>query len=184
MLLADIMTSPPADREPSASISPAQRSRPPLLLTAGRTSVVFTWHGDRWRHSVSIDGMPVASSQEHTADSRDQSWPASPPLVELSPLETPNGPAILAVGLAGRSHYSASIVPHPVEPDTLLVEIACRLKEPPGWLGSTYDAAGETVRVTAHVASIADLPATVCWSYALGPAGIRALPPAAVARCR
>ncbi len=184
MLMADIMTSPPADREPSASISPAQRSRPPLILTAGRTSVVFTWHGDRWRHSVSIDGVPFATSKEHTADGRDRSWPASPPLVELSLLETPTGPAILAVGLAGRSHYSASIVPHPVEPDTLLMEIACRIKEPPVWLGSTYDAAGEAVRVTPQDTPIADLPATVCWSYAIGPAGIRAVPPAAAPRCR
>ena len=177
------MTSPPANREPSASEPAAPRSRPPVALSAGRTGVVFTWHGDRWRHSVSIDGVPFATSQEHTADGRDRSWPASPPLVELSTLETPNGPAILAVGLAGRSHFSASISRHPGEADTLLFEIACRIKEPPVWLGSTYLVADETVLVTApHPGE--GLPATVCWSDLVGPAGIRAMPPAAGGRGR
>ena len=125
--------------------------------------------------------MPLAASLEATADGRDDVWPASPPLVELSTVETSAGPAILAVGLAGRSHYSASIAPHPAEPDTLLFEIACRIKEPPAWLGSTYDMADEAVRVAAP-ATADDLPATVCWSYTAGPAGIRAVPPAAGGR--
>jgi hypothetical protein len=183
MLMPAIMTSPPADREPPASDPPAPRSRPSLALSAGRTGVVFVWQSDRWRHSVSIDGMPLAISLEHTAGGRDRSWPASPPLVELSTLETPNGPAILAVGLAGRSHYSASISPHPAEPDAMLFEIACRIKEPPVWLGSTYDMAGEAVLVTAPKPGDG-LPATICWSYVVGPAGIRAVPPAAGGRGR
>jgi len=177
------MTSPPANREPPASEPAAPRSRPPVALSAGRTGVVFTWHGDRWRHSVSIDGVPFATSREHTADGHDRSWPASPPLVELSTLETPNGPAILAVGLAGRSHFSASISPHPGEADTLLFEIACRIKDPPVWLGSTYLVADETVLMTASYPGDG-LPATICWSYVMGPAGIRAVPPAAGGRGR
>jgi hypothetical protein len=177
MLEPAIMTSPPVDREPSASTPSGPRSRPPLTLSAGRTVVVFIWHADRWRHVVSVDGMPLAASMEDTTDGRDGMWPASPPLVELSTIETSTGLAILAVGLAGRSHYSASIAPHPAEPDTLLFDIACRIKEPPAWLGSTYEMAGESVRVAAP-AIADDLPATVCWSYAAGPAGIRAVPPA------
>jgi len=177
------MTSPPADREPPA-VTPAEpRSRPPVALSAGRTAVVFTWRDDRWRHAVSVDGMPMAASLEDTADGRCGVWPASPPLVELSTVETSAGTAILAVGLAGRSHYSASIAPHPAEPDTLLFEIACRIKASPAWLGSTYEMAGDAVRVTAP-ATADDLPATVCWSYAAGPAGIRAVPPAGGGRCR
>jgi hypothetical protein len=113
MLEPAIMTSPPVDREPSASTPSGPRSRPPLTLSAGRTVVVFIWHADRWRHVVSVDGMPLAASMEDTTDGRDGMWPASPPLVELSTIETSTGLAILAVGLAGRSHYSASIAPHP-----------------------------------------------------------------------
>ena len=177
------MTSPPADREPSVFTPAGRRSRPPLALSAGRTGVVFTWHADRWRHTVSVDGVPLAASLEDTAEGRDGAWPASPPLVELSTVETSTGLAILAVGLAGRSHYSASVAPHPAEPDTLLFEIACRIKEPPAWLGSTYEMAGEAMSIAAP-ATAGDLPATVRWSYAAGPAGMRVVPPATGGRGR
>jgi hypothetical protein len=181
MLGPAIMTASPADRESPASRPTGPRVRPPLTIAAGRVAVVFTWQADRWGHAVSIDGRPLADSLEDTADGRDGTWPASPPLVELSTVETPAGPAILAVGLAGRSHYSASISPHPVEPDTLLVEIACRIKEPPTWLGSTYAVAGEPLRIAGPTAA-EPLPTTLRWSYVVGPAGIRPVPPAAVAR--
>ena len=184
MLGPAIMTASPADRESPASRPAGSRVRPPLALAAGRVAMVFTWHADRWRHAVSLDGRPLADSLEDTADGRDAAWPASPPLVELSPVETPAGPAILAVGLAGRSHYSASIAPHPVEPDTLVVEIACRIKEPPAWLGSTYAVTGERLRILRIIgpAAAEPLPTTARWSYHVGPAGIRPVPPAAVAR--
>ena len=183
MLGTAIMTSPPADRERSSPGPAGPRSRPPLILRVGRVAVVFTWHGDRWRHVIDIDGRPFASSLEHTDDGRDREWPASPPLVEVSRAETPGGPAVLAVGLAGRSHYSASIAPHPTSPDSVLFEIACRIKEPAAWLGSTYAIGGAAMRVAA--ASVAaGYPATVRWSYAAGPDGIRAVPPATVSQGR
>jgi len=139
---------------------------------------VFTWAGDRWRHSIRIDGLPVATSLEHTADGRDPEWPASPPLVELSTVSVAAGSAILGVGRAGRSHYSASIVCHPSEPDTLLLELACRVPERPVWMGSTYEIAGQAIRIAAPP-TCCELPATMRWAYSAGPAGLLPLPPGA-----
>ena len=181
MLGPAIMTASPADRESPSSRPAGPRGRPRGPAAAGRVAVVFTWRTDRWSHAISIDGRPFADSLEDTADGREGAWPASPPFVELSMLETAAGPALLAVGLAGRSHYSASIAPHPLEPDTLLFEIACRIKEPPAWLGSTYAVAGEPLRIVGPGAA-EPLPTTVRWTYEVGPAGIRPVPPAAVAR--
>lgn len=118
-----------------------------MALTAGRLGLVFTWAGDRWRHAFEVDGRTLATSLEDTADTRDPSWPASPPLVELSTARVAAGIAILAVGRAGRSHFSASFTPRADAPDTILVEIACRVSQTPGWLGSTYDVAGGPLRI-------------------------------------
>lgn len=144
---------------------------------------MFTWAGDRWRHTIGIDGQPLATSLEHTADGQDPAWPASPPLVELSTAAVAAGSAILGVGRAGRNHYSASVTPHPVEPDTLLLEIACRIPQRPDWLGSTYEIGGRTMRIVAPSAGD-EFPATVRWSYMAGPAGLRPLPPAEMADSR
>jgi hypothetical protein len=181
MLGSAIMTAQPADREPPDLRPASPRSRPPLEVSAGAVRAVFSWAGDRWRHAILIDGMPWAESQEGRPDAGDAAWPSSPPLVELSPASTPRGEAILGVGLAGRSHFSASISPHPDQPDTLLFEIACRIREQPGWLGSTYDSAGERLRVTAPTTT-GEFPATVRWTYAVGREGVRPWPPATVAK--
>lgn len=172
-----MMTVPPADREPSTASPVGSRRRPPLVLQAGRSAVAFMWHGDRWRHVVSVDDHTRAASLEDVADGRDPEWPASPPLVEVSAVETRCGRAILAVGVAGRAHFSASISPCPAEPDALLFELACRATSRPAWLGSTYEIAGATLRVAAAIL-VPDHPATIRWSYLASPAGIRAVPPA------
>ncbi|MFM7207661.1 MAG: hypothetical protein ACKO4T_13450 [Planctomycetaceae bacterium] len=182
------MTSQPRDREPANA--PLSRARVPVSLVAGRTEAVFTWVGDRWRHRVSIEGRLLGVSLEGAEDGRDAAWPASPPLVEISVATLPGGPAVLAVGQAGRSHYSASFTPHPLEPDTLLVDAACRVRDRPMWLGTTYAVGGETVRIDAgplDAGSIAPapgaaFPATIRWVYTLGPAGIRIVDHAARGR--
>ena len=101
----------------------------------------------------------------------------SPPLVELSAINLQGGPALLAVGLAGRSHFSASVRPHPERADTLLFEIACRVKERPSWLGSTY-ATGSVTESVAPPDAATGFPATVQWAYSIGPEGIQAAAPA------
>jgi len=116
--------------------------------------------GGRWR---SVEG-PEASGG-------DPRWPASPVLVELSRLQTPRGPALLGVGSAGRSHFSASIDADPHLPDRLRFEVACRVQEPPAWLGSTYHGRGGIVRVTPGPMSAAP-PATVAWAYTFSSDGL------------
>jgi hypothetical protein len=152
------------------------RQRPDIRIAAGDTVVVFSWAGDRWRHAVAAAGGFAAESVEGGGEGGDDRWPASPPLVEVSLVEIAGAAAILGVGLAGRSHFSASVVPHPQLADTLLFEIASRVQEPPAWLGSTYHA-GDIVRISG--AAIPRLPATVQWSYTIGPAGIRQVSPPA-----
>lgn len=155
----------------SAAAAP-RGERPEVLLAAGKTRLAFAWIGDRWEHRVTIDGRLVARSVESAACGEDPRWPASPVLVELSPLMVGGRPAILAVGLAGRSHFSASIVPAPDLPDTLLFEIACRLQEVPLRLVSTYAAGDGFVRV-APANPVTRLPGTAEWAYTIGPEGIR-----------
>ncbi|MFM8891323.1 MAG: hypothetical protein ACKOTB_06805 [Planctomycetia bacterium] len=177
----------------------ATAGRTALRLSSGGATLEFTWVGDRWAHRVfpSSAGPSVGPSAPATdwrsiegeldpAD--DPRWPASPVLVELSrvaltPVDAASQPpraagerpsALVGVGLAGRSHYSASIAADPGRTDAFRVEIACRLQEPPPWLGSTYRCGSRLIRLTV-VDAARSLPATVLWSYSIGPAGIVAV---------
>jgi hypothetical protein len=155
--------------------SPARR--PPQRIAAGRTVVEFTWDGDRWRHSVTVADRLVADSVEGGVDTAaDPRWPASPVLVEVSLAGPADRPALLAVGLAGRSHFAASVA-GAAEPDTLLFEIACRLHEPPIWLGSTYRTGPDPADIVRIPAPALDgtLPATLRWTYTIGPRGLLAM---------
>lgn len=162
---------------PDATDSPA----PAVRLEAGRVAAVFSWQDDRWRHAVFIDGAARYESLEGPEPpAADPRWPAAPVLTEVSRIDVAGSPAIGAVGRAGRSHYSLSMARHPNEPDTLVVEVACRIHEPPGWLGSTYRVVGADARVRIAADAGRDptgelpaaLPRTVVWSYRLSPEGI------------
>ena len=146
----------------------------PLSITIGPVLVRFTWAGDRWSHDVTVAGGGMWHSVEGPrADDGDARWPASPVLVELSPTDTAHGVAVLGVGLAGRSHFSASIAPDPAKPGRVRFEIACRVKDRPLWLGSTYtDAAGKSREIRPVVPAGLSLPATVEWGYSFGADGM------------
>jgi hypothetical protein len=154
-------------------------------LHAGQTAAVFTWSGDRWTHRITAGEADGWTSLDGPCPpANDPRWPASPVLVELSRVAlsrggAAGGQAVVGVGLAGRSHFSASIVPDPDRADAIRFEIACRLHEPPGWLGSTYRAGDRLVQLTASGNS-SSLPRTVVWSYSIGPQGIIAVSGAAV----
>jgi len=142
----------------------------PLSLSIGTVTVSFTWSGDRWSHRVSIAGGGTWESVEGPREDGDERWPASPVLVELSRIDTAGGPAILGVGLAGRSHFSASLGPDPSAADGARFEIACRFNEPPVWLGSTYRGPAGTAVV--RPGAEPQPPATVQWAYRFGPGGL------------
>jgi hypothetical protein len=167
-------------------------SRPPVQLATGLTAVVFTWNGDRWAHRLTIgEATSWTSLDGPCPPANDPRWPASPVLVELSRVSVPRArvsvprgdtagdQAIVGVGLAGRSHFSASIAADPHVAGVIRFEIACRLHEPPGWLGSTYRTADRLVQLTACDDSTL-LPRTVVWAYSLGPQGLVAVSGAAI----
>jgi len=154
---------------------------PAVRLEAGRVAAVFSRQDDRWRHAIFIDGVARYESLEGPEPpAADPRWPAAPVLTEVSRIDVAGSPAIGGVGRAGRSHYSLSMARHPTEPDTLVVEVACRIHESPGWLGSTYRAIGADapVRIAADPGPApagepaAALPRTVVWSYRFSPEGI------------
>ena len=146
--------------------------RDPVSLSIGRMTVRFSWCHDRWAHQIVLpDGTTWQSFEGPAAQGGDPRWPASPVLVELSRLPDASGPAVLGVGCAGRSHFSASVAPAPGHPDHLRFDIACRVTESPGWLGSTYVGPQGIVRVL-PCATAVEPPATVRWGYDLGCQGI------------
>jgi hypothetical protein len=144
--------------------------RQPLTLSAGGLEVAFEWAGDRWRHRVTHGGRLVAESVEGPGPDGDPRWPASPAFQEVSAAEAAGRRVVLAVGAAGRSHYSASFAADPAAADTVLVDVACRFQEPPIRLGTTYrTAAGVLVRVAAEAGPP---PRTTRWCYRVGPGGV------------
>ena len=128
--------------KPSAS----NRSERLTSLSSGLIEVVFHWQIDRWIHSLHAcqpDGSrgPACWLTAPPRPDDDPQWPSSPPLVELADVHGPHSTALVGVGRAGTSHYSASITSQP--DGGICFEIACRLRADRGWLGSTYLACPE-----------------------------------------
>jgi hypothetical protein len=142
------------------------------MIRSGPVTVTFHWIGDRWAHDVAVEGREVWRSVEGPRIDGDDRWPAAPALVELAPVETPLGLMILGVGLAGRSHFSASIGPAPDRDGEVRFEIACRVVEQPVWLGSTYTNSTGDVVLGPQALQPLKLPATVQWAYSFGAAGL------------
>jgi hypothetical protein len=102
--------------------------------------VSFIWLGDRFAHRISViepagEIRPVLESIE---GSPTENWPPSPPLQSLS-IETLEGGrrAALLVGMAGGSHWSASVEATPGRAE-LIFDLACRHNKRPEWIGSRY----------------------------------------------
>jgi hypothetical protein len=99
---------------------------------------------DRWKHRVSLD-LPAGSSLvspvllfESSEGTSEDDWPISPPLQFVSIETRPKKlPVALLMGMAGGSHWSASIEQHPAE-QMLRFDIACRAGSRPEQLGSRY----------------------------------------------
>jgi hypothetical protein len=92
-----------------------------------------TGHGVWW-----VDGEPhlILASLEGTPD---QAWPTSPPLQEIVAETVAAGrqPSLLGVGMAGKSHWSATIEGDGFS-EAIAFDIACRTAEAPALLGSAY----------------------------------------------
>ena len=110
--------------------------------------VEFQRYLDRYRHTIHVvqDGLstPLCESVEGSFADR---WPPSPPIqdVSLAPagdLQVDSAVALL-VGRAGASHWSISVeAASPAEADLhnrcLVFDVACRVREMPEGLQSTY----------------------------------------------
>ncbi|WP_372895980.1 hypothetical protein [Stieleria sp.] len=108
-------------------------STTPLSLQhpQGLGTVHFVWTHDRFDHTIDFDGRQIACRN----GTGEQAWPESPPIQQLS-IESIDGRDVaLGVGCAGTSHWSLSVEP---TPDGFRFDWACRAKETPEQLGTTY----------------------------------------------
>jgi hypothetical protein len=147
---------------------------------------MYVANGATWRAVLeSLEGTP------------DEAWPSSPPFQSATYEQKPEGPVILLVGMAGKSHWSASVELEGSD-GQIRFDVACRAMHPPKEaLGSRYRGVGEIMvseiglkaigGPDSHVSHAADerslmiscakTPATssgkqtLRWSYAIRAAG-------------
>lgn len=127
------------------STAPPIPNRLELQLAAATfLRVDFDRAHDRWKHRVSLvlpEGSGIVSPLlllESIEGNSQEDWPASPPLQFVSIETRPKKPPVaLLMGMAGSSHWSASIEQYPAE-RSLRFDIACRAKSQPVNLGSRY----------------------------------------------
>lgn len=123
-----------------------------IITRDGRLHVRFTLRGDRFHHAIACrqstgEMFSLLASVEGTPDT---SWPDSPPFQQVEAHELATGTSLLAVGLAGTSHWSASIEQVETLPEDLKLpagesrvrfDVACRIRAADARLGTTYDIA-------------------------------------------
>lgn len=86
---------------PAASVPPPHR-----LDCESGLSVVFTWDGDRYRHSIRLYPATEFHSVEGTPE---EDWPASPAIQQLSTETIEDRLTVLGVGCCGTTHFSVSV---------------------------------------------------------------------------
>ena len=111
--------------------------------TQPQIALQFAQASDRWHHRLIIvandEATEFMSSAEGTPE---EEWPPSPPLQEATLHELPEGNAILCVGMAGKSHWSAAYSIEPsVKGQHVRADLACLQKEesPSAKLGCCYN---------------------------------------------
>ncbi len=106
-----------------------------LTITSSVGNIDFTTtfrkRQDRFDHSISIATRDALIELRAAATEQPSAWPPNPPIQNV----TVNG-ALLGTGMAGNSFWSLAVSPLPH--GGLLFDVACRVKESPQWLGSTY----------------------------------------------
>ena len=95
---------------------------------------------DRWNHEIGLEqGNRNWTYCASATGSADAIWPASPPLQQLSREQHGGTAVILGLGMAGQSHWSASLEP---TSSGIRIEYACRTHGTPEFIGSTYETKG------------------------------------------
>ncbi len=110
-------------------------------ITVGTFAVEFERSGDRFGHRVWFVGSDeprLLLESIETDRPVDPAWPPSPPLQELHWETRASGDKVaLLVGMAGKSHWSLSCRGDRAS-GTIVLDAACRVKQAPQWLGSSY----------------------------------------------
>jgi hypothetical protein len=154
-----------------------------VVLPCGRLRVVFDQLSDRFGHRIEVflnnEWVGVLESVE---GSDDDDWPTSPALQTVHVEIRPAGSVALLVGMAGKSHWSASVAADEAS-GRVVFDVACRVGRAPAWLGSSYRRVGDMKLVQVVVeSSLVDesgelfvirpqqeqfdaLPRTVQWKY-------------------
>lgn len=121
-----------------------------LELDNVRLQLTFEFQQDRYSHRLFLAPAESAGSDEHkgSVDDRpamasyegaaDQAWPVSPPFQQLSVEPIEGRDVALLTGMAGKSHWSASISPDLDRP-FLTFDIATKYSDSPEYLGSRYE---------------------------------------------
>lgn len=157
-------------------------SRTPIVLRAPALAVRFTWAGDRWTHEVTdARGDALFGSVDGGRDDDgDPQWPPSPAFVEISRLGDGMAAPVMAVGQAGRTHFSAVILVDPMVPEAICFDVAARIQGEPARLGSTYRPlgpgfGGRIERIEPAGGPASPPPRTARWCYRLHAGRIEAL---------
>lgn len=122
------------EQKPWRLVTPHRRGR--------GLAVEFFRAGDRYRHVIH---STFSGGREEVCESveggPEQAWPASPPLQQIDCLELgPDHKALLLVGMAGGSHWSATVEAGDSGVAAwICFDIACRATGRPESIGSRYD---------------------------------------------
>jgi len=111
------------------------------LLEAAGLRVRFFWRDDRYAHEIwLLDGADWVRALESVEGTPVDDWPASPPFQSVVVVDRRDDgrPVALLVGMAGKSHWSASAEIDPQVP-CVSFDVACRVRGSRcGPLGSAY----------------------------------------------
>lgn len=109
-----------------------------ITLDCGKLRIELQRVNDRWGHAIGFGAREgfqrCARSIEGNAE---DFWPASPALQELHVEDRADGQVAFLTGMAGSNHWSVSIACHRAH-NRATLDVACRCKQPPEWLGSLY----------------------------------------------
>ena len=126
-----------ASQQPPPTSFGEQTSNRTVVLGDGALRIAFQQRGDRFGHRIAIaNPSGLITLLESVESAAEVAWPHSPPFQELE-IEPRGGnqKVSLLVGMAGTSHWSASVE---VDANSLRFDIACRTRDATARLGSTY----------------------------------------------
>jgi hypothetical protein len=113
-----------------------------LSIATPNLKVVFAKsaeESDRWSHRVVLCNGDAETVLLTSVEGDDQqTWPPSAPLQDISHHDLPGGEAVLGVGMAGKSHWSASV--SVIQDNAIFFDMACLIKQSGAAVGSQYRA--------------------------------------------